>query len=188
MVLIRWQPFQEIETLRRQFDQLFSELAGDRHETDMAWMPAIEFQDSEKQLIIRAQIPGVSPNDIDIQATKDAVFISGEHRYENKAEEQGYVRSEFRYGKFQRVIPLPVHIQNDRVKADFNHGVLTLTLPKAQAAQRQVVKINLGDNQSIAGGDSSKTIESAGESNKYHAADQSHVENVPNSESVKTTS
>ncbi len=188
MALIRWQPFQEVETLRRQFDQLFSELAGESRETEIAWMPAIEFQDSPQNLIIRAQIPGVSPSDLDIQATKDTVFISGEHRYENKAEEQGYVRSEFRYGKFQRVIPLPAHIQNDQVKADFNNGVLTLTLPKAQAAQRQVVKINLGDNQSIAGSDNSKTIESAGEANKYHAADESHLENVQNSESVTATS
>jgi HSP20 family protein len=187
MAILRWQPFHEIETLRRQFDQLFSELAGSSRD-EIAWMPAIELQDSEQNLIIRAQIPGVSPNDIDIQATKEAVFISGEHRYENKAEEEGYVRSEFRYGKFQRVIPLPVHIQNDQVKADFNHGVLTLTLPKAQAMQRQVVKINLGDNQSINGADNSKTIESAGETNKYQAPDQSQLETAQNSESVTTSS
>lgn len=144
MALIRWQPFREIETLRHQFDQLFDELTVGNRESEMAWMPSIELQDKDNNLILRAQIPGIEAEDLDVHVTRDAVSIAGEHRHEKKAEERGYFRSEFRYGKFQRTIPLPVHIQNDRVQAEFKNGILTLTLPKVEEAQRRVVKLNLG--------------------------------------------
>ncbi|MBW4573812.1 MAG: Hsp20/alpha crystallin family protein [Aphanothece sp. CMT-3BRIN-NPC111] len=146
MALIRWQPFQELETLRRQMDQMFDDLATPDSHYSTNWKPAIELQDTEENLILRAEIPGVEGKDIDIHVTREAVALSGEHRYENKASERGYFRSEFRYGKFQRVISLPVAIQNDRVKAEFNNGILTLTLPKVTEARRTVVKINLADN------------------------------------------
>ncbi|MEW5860041.1 MAG: Hsp20/alpha crystallin family protein [Cyanobacteriota bacterium] len=147
MALIRWQPFREIETLRRQFDELFEELAGSSRESEMTWTPLVELQDRDDNLVLRAQLPGLEAKDLDVQVTRDAVSISGEHRSENKVEEKGYFRSEFRYGKFQRLIPLPVHIQNERVQADFQNGVLTLTLPKVEEAQRRVVRLNLGESQ-----------------------------------------
>ena len=176
MALIRWQPFQEIETLRHQFDRLFDELAGSRRESEMTWMPLVELQDSDANLILRAQLPGVEAKDLDVQVTRDAVSIAGEHRYENKAQDKGYFRSEFRYGKFQRIIPLPIHVQNDRVQAEFNNGILTLTLPKVEEAQRRVVKINLGDNQAIASGDSSTTLEATSEQiNGHYNSDQTQA-------------
>jgi len=143
MALIRWQPFQEVDTLRRQMDQMFDEMIGVNHDTFRTWQPAIEVQDAEDSVILRAEIPGVEGKDLDVRVTREAVAITGEHRYEKKAEEKGFFRSEFRYGKFQRVIPLPVAVQNDQVKADFTNGILTLTLPKVEAAKNRVVKLNL---------------------------------------------
>jgi HSP20 family protein len=81
-----------------------------------------------------------------IRVTKQAVVISGEKSDNNQTEKIGYFRSEFTYGKFQRVIQLPVEIQNDKVQADYKNGILSLTLPKASAARNQVVKINLLGN------------------------------------------
>jgi len=147
MALVRWQsPFQEMETLRRQMDQIFGEMAGANREAQITWKPAIELKDTEENLILRAEIPGVEGKDLDIQVTREAVAISGEHRYEKKAEDKGYIRSEFRYGKFQRVIALPVAVQNEQVQAQFKDGILTLTLPKVTAARHKVVKVNLADN------------------------------------------
>ena len=146
MALIRWQPFQELETLRRQMDQMFDDLATTDRQSNINWKPAIELQDTEENLILRAEIPGVEGKDIDIHVSREAVVINGEHRYEKKADERGYVRSEFRYGKFQRVLSLPVPVQNDQVKAEFTNGILTLTLPKVTEARRTVVKINLADS------------------------------------------
>lgn len=149
MALIRWQPFQEFETLRRQMDQLFDEFAGVEHHSSTSWKPAIELQDTEDNLIVRAEIPGVDGKDIDVRVTREAVAISGEHRFEKKAEEKGFFRSEFRYGSFQRVISLPVPVQKEQVKADFQNGILTLTLPKVTEARRTVVKLNLSDRTSV---------------------------------------
>ena len=146
MALIRWQPFQEFETLRRQMDHMFDELTGSERQAATSWQPAIELQDTEDNLMLRAQIPGVEGKDIDIQVTREAVAISGEYRLEKKTQEQGFFRTEFRYGNFQRVIPLPVPIQHEQVKADFTNGILTLTLPKVTEARRTVVKLNLAES------------------------------------------
>jgi HSP20 family protein len=148
MALIRWQPFQEFEILRRQMNQILDEVAGEERQSTSSWKPAIELQDMEDHLVVRAEIPGVNGKDIDVQVTREAIAISGEHRFEKKAEEKGFFRSEFRYGSFQRVIPLPVPIQHEQAKAEFKDGILTLTLPKVTEARRTVVKLNLGDSTS----------------------------------------
>ncbi len=149
MALIRWQPFQEVEALRHQMDQVFNELAAtERYSTN--WKPAVELQDTDENLVLRAELPGIEGKNINIQVTREAVAISGEHRYQKKAEDKGVFRSEFRYGKFQRVISLPVAIQNDQAKADFNNGILTLTLPKVTEARRTVVKLNLAQGNTAA--------------------------------------
>ena len=145
MALIRWQPFQEVETLRRQMDQMFDDLTGWNRDYQIAWKPAIEVQDTDDNVVLRAEIPGIEGKDLDIRVTREAVAITGEHRYEKKTDEKGFFRSEFRYGKFQRVIPLPVPVQNDQVKADFTNGILTLTLPKVETAKNRVVKLNLAE-------------------------------------------
>lgn len=160
MALIRWQPFQEFETLRRQMDRVFDELATSDSATmpTNAWKPAIELQDAQDNLVLRAELPGLDAKDIDVHVTREAVVITGENRYENKTEDRNFFHSEFRYGKFQRVISLPVAIQNNEVKADLTNGILTLTLPKVTEARRTVVKVNLGENQA---NDSGKQVVSA---------------------------
>ncbi|HEY9727805.1 MAG TPA: Hsp20/alpha crystallin family protein [Chroococcales cyanobacterium] len=150
MALIRWQPFQELDTLHRQMDQIFNDLYRVDRNNQIPWQPAIELQNTDDTIILKAEVPGVEGKNLDVRVTREAVAISGEHRYEKKAEENGLFRSEFRYGKFQRVIPLPSAVQNDRVQADFTNGILTLTLPKLEAANKRVVKINLVEQPTAA--------------------------------------
>lgn len=138
MLVRYWQPWREIDTLRRQFDPFFDSV-------DTAdWTPAIELKDNGNEFILRAQLPGIDAKDLDVQVTKDAVSLAGEHLQEDRSEENGFFRSEFRYGKFQRVIPLPGEVQNDQVKAEFKEGVLSLALPKVE--QARVVKLNLAES------------------------------------------
>lgn len=144
MRLVRWQPFPEMDNLRRQMDRMFDELAGLERKSDADWTPAIEIQDREDSLILRAEIPGVEAKDIDIQVAREAVSIAGEHRYEKKTEEKGFFRSELRYGSFQRTIALPVAVDNTQVQAEFKDGILQLTIPKVQEAKHKVVKVSLG--------------------------------------------
>jgi HSP20 family protein len=137
------QPFTEIETLREQLDKVFDQRAATRDNSEATWMPALEFVDAGDNFVLKAQLPGIDPKDVDIQVTREAISISGERRYENRDEKSGYVRSEFRYGKFHRVLTLPAHIQNDSVQAEYKDGILMLTLPKVTEARNKVVKINL---------------------------------------------
>ena len=153
--LIRWQPRREFDIVRRQLDQLFDEIShinfdsalvkprelGPR-EGGAAWMPAIELNDSGAALVLRAEVPGIDAEHLDVQISREAVVIQGEYRSEQKTDEQGRFRSEFRYGNFRRVIPLRVPVQNDQVQAELKDGILTLTLPKV-APEKAVVKLNL---------------------------------------------
>lgn len=145
MALVRWRPMQELDVLRRQMDRLFDEfLRGDRESLSLfgngrgEWEPAIELKETDQEILLKAEIPGVESKDLDIEVSEDAVSIAGEHREESKTEEKGMLRSEFHYGRFQRVIPLPTTVQHEGVKSTFKDGVLTLTLPKAEGTRRTV--------------------------------------------------
>jgi HSP20 family protein len=143
MLMRYWQPFTEIETIRQQLDKAFDQRAARRDNSEATWMPALELADAGDNFVLKAQLPGIDPKDVDVQVTREVISISGERRYENTEEKPGYVRSEFRYGKFHRVLTLPAHIQNDSVQAEYKDGILTLTLPKVTEARNKVVKINL---------------------------------------------
>ena len=158
MLMRSWQPFTEIETIRQQLDKVFDQRATARDKSEATWRPALELADTGDNFVLKAQLPGIDPKDIDVQVTREAISISGERRYENTDEKSGCVRSEFRYGKFHRVLPLPAPIQNDSVQAEYKDGILMLTLPKVTEARNKVVKINLAD---IAGASTNPALEQA---------------------------
>lgn len=163
MALIRWQPFQEFDTLRRQMDEMFDQVMVRERQSATSWQPAIELQDTEENLVLRAEIPGADGKDIDIHVTREAIAISGERRFEQHTQAQGFFRSEFRYGNFQRVIPLPMPVQNEQAYAEFKDGILTLTLPKVSEARRTVVKLNLDNTTSVTPKLTSQSDEIAGQ-------------------------
>ncbi len=132
----RLQPWQEMEIARRQFNHIFNELMPTR---EAVWTPAIEFMTTEDAFTLRVQLPGVNAENVEVQVSQDTIAISGDR---TQPETKG-LRSEFRYGKFRRVISLPAAVQNDQVKAEFEDGILTLTLPRLQAVKPAIVKLNL---------------------------------------------
>ena len=145
MSLIRWQPFSEIDSLQKEMNRLFDSLAPSSTEKwDSAFVPAAEMEETPEAIHLRLEVPGMDAKDIDIQVSAEAVSISGERKEETKTEEQGMTRSEFRYGSFRRVIPLPTRVQNANVNAEYKDGILNLTLPKAEAEKNKVVKVNVG--------------------------------------------
>ncbi|TBR58165.1 Hsp20/alpha crystallin family protein [Mastigocladus laminosus UU774] len=149
MSIIRWQPFREIDTIRQQINHLLDEwMHGQEHENlfpklNTTWTPAIELKETETDMILKAEIPGMEAKDLDVEVSTDVVAIAGEYQQEKQEQDKGFLKTEFRYGQFQRIVPLPVPVKNDQVKAEFKNGVLTLTLPKVEAAKRNVVKIDL---------------------------------------------
>jgi len=127
--------------MNRLFDELMplSDRASESH-----FLPAAELEETPEALLLKVELPGIDAKELDVQVTSEAVAISGERKSETHSESNGIKRSEFRYGKFQRVIPLPVRIQNTAVTADYKDGILHLTLPKAEEEKNRVVKVNLG--------------------------------------------
>ena len=146
MALVRYNPWQEMNSLQRQFNRLFDDALTPANWDDfnnLAKVPAAELTEADDALHLKLEVPGMKAEDLDIQVMADRVAIAGERKSENKTEENGRTRSEFRYGKFQRVIPLPVRIQNTNVTADYKDGILNLTLPKSEEEKNKVVKVNL---------------------------------------------
>jgi|SRR4028119_1878 HSP20 family protein len=146
MALIRWEPFREVENLQREMNRLFESLTPSENGRfdGIDFMPAAEMHETPHTIDVRLEVPGLEAKDLDVRVTEQAVAISGERRSETKSEQSGMTRSEFRYGKFQRVIPLPARIQHDQVKADYQNGVLSLSMPKAEDEKNKVFKVNLG--------------------------------------------
>ena len=148
MALIRYNPWQEMNSIQRQLNRLFDDALTPANWDafdNLAKIPAAELTETDEALHLKLEVPGMSAKDLDIQVMADRVAISGERKSETKSEENGRTRSEFRYGKFQRVIPLPARIQNTNVTAEYKDGILNLTLPKSEEEKNKVVKVNIGE-------------------------------------------
>ena len=147
MSLVRYNPWQEMSHLQRQLNRLFDDALIPEKWSDfsnLSKIPAAELTENDETFNLKLEVPGMEAKDLDIEVTVDRVSISGERKSETKSEENGRTRSEFRYGKFSRVIPLPKAIQNTNVTAEYKDGILNLTLPKAEEEKTKVVKVNLG--------------------------------------------
>ncbi|WP_017317137.1 Hsp20/alpha crystallin family protein [Mastigocladopsis repens] len=145
MTLVRLNPWQEFNAMQRQFNRLFDEAFVPTQELDRSLIrvPAAELQETSDAIYLKLEIPGVEAKDLDVKVTENAVYVSGERKSETKTQDKGVTKSEFHYGKFQRVIPLPARIQNTNVTAEYKDGILNLTLPKTEAEKNKVVKVNL---------------------------------------------
>ena len=125
--ITRWQPFWQVGSLQRQTDDVFTEWANFDLDLGMARLSAVDVQETDNEIILRAWLFGIDPRDIDIQITSEAVTLSGQHRSET---DYGYGRR-FSYGEFWQAIALPTQVKSNQAQADFRRGSLVLTMPKA---------------------------------------------------------
>lgn len=143
--LTRWEPLREFDELQKEMNRVFDVFSGTRparrNNGDGLYVPAAEIEETTEGFELRLEVPGINVEDLQIEATAESVAVRGERKSETKVEEAGTTRSEFRYGQFQRVIPLPARIKNEAVAANYKDGVLHLTLPKAEEAKNKVVKV-----------------------------------------------
>jgi HSP20 family protein len=146
MTLINLSPWLEFNTIQRQINDFIEDtkVSSTLFEKGSMKVPAVELQETEDAIHLKLEIPGLEAKDLDVQVTADTVYISGERKQETKTEAKGSTKSEFYYGKFQRVIPLPTRVKNTNVTAEYKDGILNLTLPKIEAEKNKVVKVNLG--------------------------------------------
>lgn len=144
MAIVKWQPFSELVSLRDAMNRLFEDsFVGTSLPTAFGEATAapVDMYQTDKDVVVKASLPGVKPEEVDISITGDVLTIKGEHKEEQEVKEKGYFRKEMRYGTFNRSLQLPVAVKSDKAEAIFENGVLTLTLPKAEEAKPKQIKV-----------------------------------------------
>lgn len=143
--LTHWEPFRGIERLQQEMNRVFDRFmpSGNGEIRSLSFVPSAEMEETDDMIHLRLEVPGMESKDLDVQVTESSIFVKGERKTESKTEEKGVVRSELHYGKFERRIPLPTHIQTDKVTAECKNGMLSLNLPKVESEQRKAVKLNI---------------------------------------------
>lgn len=144
MSITRWEPFRDLISLREAMDRLFEESwvrprAGWFLPTEGTL--AVDIYETDDDVVVKTAVPGVKPEDIDITISGNTLTIAGETKAEEKVEEENYIRRERRYGRFSRSVTLPSGVQGEKAEATFEHGLLTLTIPKAEEAKPKVIKV-----------------------------------------------
>ena len=136
--LTRWEPFAELAELRSRFDRLFDDWL-DGHER--AWTPAIDVVRENDHLVLRADLPGIKPEEVKLEVEDDILTVSGEHRESKEEKDKHYVRRERRYGSFSRSLTLPVGVDAKKIKAKTHDGVVEVTIPLPKEAKKEPVRI-----------------------------------------------
>lgn len=143
MALIRYapiDPFQGFQQLQDTMNRFFSEPADHR-----PWVPAVDIRETENDLVLKADIPGMKFEDIDVRLENGTLTLRGERKFEAKKDEGGWHRVERSYGTFERVFTLPDTVNPEGVTADYKDGTLTVTLPKKEIAKPRQVKIQVSN-------------------------------------------
>ncbi len=151
-MLTRWDPFQEMLNLRRTVDRLFDNVGQEREWAQSPlWGLAIDMVENKDDFIVKASVPGIDPNDIDISYADDTLTIKGEIKSDNEVKESQYHLRERRYGSFARSITLPTKIKGDAIEASYQNGVINLRLPKAEEVKPKRISIKVGNQKMIEG-------------------------------------
>src|ERR1700732_3541052 len=143
----RWeQPLRGATTLQDQINRMFSEGVGHagQESTLTPWAPAGALYETENERVIKADLPDVNPQNLDIRVENNILTIRGERKFESKVNEDSYLRVERAYGSFSRSFSLANSVKSDAIKADYQNGVLTLSLPKREEAKPKQIKVTVG--------------------------------------------
>ena len=135
--LTRWDPFAELGELRSRFDRSFYPFDG----RERVWTPAIDVVREDGHLVVRADLPGIKPEEVKIEVEDDILTVSGEHRESKVEKDKRYVRRERRYGSFSRSMTLPKGVTAKDIKARTHNGVIEVTIPLPKETRKETVKI-----------------------------------------------
>ena len=135
--ITRWEPFAELADMRQRFDRLLGELGDGERE----WMPAVDMVRENGDLVVRAEVPGIKPEEIEIKAEQGVLTISGKHEETEEEKDKQFVRRERRYGAFARTMTLPDGVDPKKIKARTRDGVLEVTIPLPKEKAQEPVTI-----------------------------------------------
>jgi HSP20 family protein len=151
MDIIPWRPFGgELSSLRQEMDRLWDRFVG---ESPLArritgeWWPTVDVSETKDNFVIKAELPGMDEKDVSVTISGDVLTIKGEKKKEEEEKDEQHYRVERYYGSFQRSFQLPSSVKADKIEADFEKGILKVTLPKVEEAKKKEVKIKVKTGQ-----------------------------------------
>ena len=147
MKIVRWEPFQNVMAGQRDLDQVFKDafrpFYGDGELSTRTWAPPVDIFENADNIVLKAELPGIDPKDVEIRVEDNTLYLKGERKFEQEVKEEHYHRVERSYGSFARSFSLPNSIDADKVVADYKDGLLTLTMPKREEAKPKTIKIEI---------------------------------------------
>ena len=153
MAIVRWEPFRDLMSLQERMNRLFDESfrsragAGAGHEEDWAlggsWAPAVDIYEHEGNIVLKAEIPGIDPKEVDVRVENNVLTLRGERKIDTEVKRESYHRVERAYGTFSRSFTLPNVVDTEKIKAEYRDGVLRVTLPKREEAKPKQISINV---------------------------------------------
>jgi HSP20 family protein len=151
MALIRWEPVRELSTVQNEMNRLFNTFFDSRTPSHGAgravarrWTPALDVVENDEHFVLRADLPGLSENDVKIEVEDNVLTISGERKSEHEQTSKGYYRVERSFGSFSRSLTLPEGVDADAIQASFDNGVLEIQIPKPEQPKPRKVQISVG--------------------------------------------
>ena len=151
MAIVRWEPLRDLVTAQTDFGRLlreaFAPFSGETELSTRAWAPAVDIYETDSDIVLKAELPGVDPKDVEVRVEDNTLYLKGERKFEKEVKEQNYHRVERSYGTFARSFSLPNSISADKAKAEFKDGLLTITMPKREEAKPKTVKIDVAASE-----------------------------------------
>ncbi len=138
--LMHWNPFAELERIRREFDKLLEEFTP-TVAIEKVFSPAIEVYETDKEVVVKAELPGIKKEDVEVTIKDNTLHIKGEKKEEREEKTETVHIVERAYGKFERTISLPKDVKLEDIKAEYKDGVLEIKLPKAETAKETKIEI-----------------------------------------------
>jgi len=160
MALVRWEPVRELTSLQNEMNRLFNTFfdtptTGNGTATPRRWIPAMDLVETDDHFILKADLPGLAQEDVNLEVDDNVLTVSGERKAEHEDRREGYVRVERSYGAFRRSLTLPDGVDPEGVSASFDKGVLEVRIPKPEERQPRRVAIQVGDRPAAIDGDES---------------------------------
>jgi HSP20 family protein len=147
MAVVKWDPFRDLisiqDRMNRLFEQTLSRSRGEEGITAATWTPAVDIYETVDTIVMKAELPGLTREDIDIQIEDNTLILRGERRFAKDVQQENYLRIERAYGSFHRTFTLPATIQQEEIRAVFRDGVLELILPKTEGAKPKRISIEV---------------------------------------------
>lgn len=147
MTLVHWQPVRDLVTTQDRFNHLFNDtfarFFGDEALASRTWAPAVDVYETDHKLVLKVELPGVDPKNVEVRIEDNTLYLKGERKLENEVKEDDYRRIERTYGSFTRTFALPSSIDAEKVSAEYKDGILNLTIAKREEAKPKTIKISV---------------------------------------------